>query len=264
MASENLYVDDASEAPSVPQAPSAPSVPDVPSAPSVPGVSGGPGVSSVPGVPGVPGAETTGDSDDNTATLPPATAIARVAGTQSDKPKTPLNSVNLILIGLVAAGILSVYLLSLFSGPAEASAEMQSNEAQVDAALSKMSAGVNDKDSAAMIDTFYYEARQRQIPLGQLHGNPFVFEASMGLNNASQAGRVKGPARIQKQQAMGAVQSLVLQTVLKADGDRTKAIISNNLVSEGQNINGWTVKSIQSKQVVLKWKDLEFVLKMAR
>ncbi len=263
MASENLYVDNASEASSAPQALSAPSTPGEPSAPAP--IAPAPSVPA-PSAPEVSGAETTGDSGGNTATPPPAMAIAEVAGIQSGKSKVSLNAVNLILIGLVAAGILSVYMLSLFSGPAEASAEMQSNEARVDAALSKMSAGVNDKDPIAMIDTFYYEARQRQIPLGQLHGNPFVFEASMGLNSTSPMdhGPIKGSARIQKQQAMGAVQSLVLQTVLKAEGDRTKAIISNNLVSEGQNINGWTVKSIQSKQVVLKWKDLEFVLKMAR
>ena len=38
------------------------------------------------------------------------------------------------------------------------------------------------------------------------------------------------------------------------------AMISNNLLREGQDIGGWTVVRIQPKEVVLGWQDKQYVL----
>jgi len=62
-------------------------------------------------------------------------------------------------------------------------------------------------------------------------------------------------------EAMVAVRDLRLQSVLIGKSGAT-AIISNNLLSEGQTIQGWTVSKIQAREVLLVWKDQKFVLKM--
>ena len=53
-----------------------------------------------------------------------------------------------------------------------------------------------------------------------------------------------------------------LQSILF--GEQTVAVISNNLLTEGQQIDGWTVTQIRRRSVTLKWKDKTFVLEMQK
>jgi hypothetical protein len=41
-----------------------------------------------------------------------------------------------------------------------------------------------------------------------------------------------------------------------------RASISGRLLSEGDKIQGWTIKKIQSNYVVLQWKDVEHILRV--
>jgi Tfp pilus assembly protein PilV len=169
---------------------------------------------------------------------------------------------NVILVVLVAAGILGVYLLSLRGGPPKASAKDRQNEVKVDAALTQMKLmSQSDRESRAVVDTFYYEAKQRQIAEDQLNGNPFADlppmtpeqlpnSSAIDLAALAEQKRQAEEAR-KKAEALEAVAELNLETVLFGQDGRI-AIISGDLVTEGQTLNGWRVGRIQTRSVELR------------
>jgi len=59
---------------------------------------------------------------------------------------------------------------------------------------------------------------------------------------------------------MAEVRKLRLQSVLV--GRQTAAMVSNNLLTTGQTINGWTVSRIEPREVELTWKDQKYVLEL--
>jgi hypothetical protein len=191
---------------------------------------------------------------------------------------TKFTLANLVLAGLFAAGIGCVYLLHLRAGPAVASAAQQLNETQVDTALVQLGAMAADAKAGRtrtrdLVASFYSQARQRQIPIERLKGNPFAYappqRAAAGAAAADDqpaprtdpyAARAAEEAARELARAMDDVKKLRLQSVLS--GGRPTAMISNSLLSEGQQIAGWTVVSIKPQQVTLQWKDKTHTLQM--
>jgi len=192
------------------------------------------------------------------------------AGYRPSGRALPISKGNLLLAGAFAAGIVCIYILSLRGGPSQASAEQNETQTQVDNVLSKLAAagaggGISKKDQAG-INTSYYEARHRQIDLSALRGNPFVFARSPADKPASRPENPVGakvePKAEESQdytRALQEAQKLSLQTILTGSSGST-AMISNNLLTEGQTINGWTVSKIRPSEVVLTWKDKTYVL----
>ena len=189
----------------------------------------------------------------------PARRLARAGGTGG----------NLLLAGLFAAGIGCVYLLSLRQGPAKVSAEQQAAEIQVDTVLAALGeapfgAAARQGKAQALVEAFYLQTKQRQVPVGQLWGNPFVYSSSAVFDPGSPAddqAPAAEPAEPEPDNAMDAVKNLSLQSVLVGSRGKT-AMISNNLLGEGQTIRGWTVSSIRSNEVVLTHQGRQHVLKM--
>ncbi len=179
-------------------------------------------------------------------------------------------SANMLLMGLFVAGIACLWMLSLRKGPATASAQETVVESTVDTALAELTptTGKNSKETAAVLDTFYYEAKHRQIPQGRLKANPFVYAmpqkavAAAPEPQATPAPRAPVAVSAETQEAMAAVKKLSLQSVLMGN-HQTVAMISNNLLGEGQTIEGWTVSSIESRTVTLTWKDQKYMLQMS-
>jgi len=178
---------------------------------------------------------------------------------------------NLVLVMLFAAGAACVYLLSLRSGPSSASAQQEADEIRVASVLEQFQVeaarrGLPAGRARALVDTFYYETRQRQIPAEQLAGNPFEFrpprgEQAIALDGA--AGKTGGgpPRATSLGEAMAAVKQLRLQSVLAGPGGAT-AMISNNLICEGQVIQGWKVVKISPQSVLLSYQDQTYELRM--
>ncbi|MFA6133125.1 MAG: hypothetical protein WC869_03795 [Phycisphaerae bacterium] len=207
------------------------------------------------------------DTDVNNETL---SAPAPVSALPTSRLRR-LKQGNLLLVLLFGSGLACVYLMSLRNGPATASAQQQDNDAQVTTVLTELKAGAAKRaqptpKALAVVDTFYYQTRQRQIPPEQLAGNPFEFKqrksdqpapvaAAQTENEETAAGELR------QSDALAAVKQLRLQSVLTGPRGNT-AMISNNLLSEGQVIQGWSVAKIMPREVTLTWKDQTFQLKM--
>jgi hypothetical protein len=179
-----------------------------------------------------------------------------------------LLSGNWLLAALFAAGIVCLYAMSLMRGPLPASARQTEVQSSVDDALAKLSGAPGltaDKTTAAIVETFYCEAKHRQIPASSLRGNPFVFQIlateAPATRPATEAKAAPPAETTRESEAMSAASGLRLQSVLMG-ARQNAALISDNLLTEGQVILGWTVTQILPREVHLTWKDKTRVLKM--
>lgn len=178
---------------------------------------------------------------------------------------------SLVLVGLFLAGIAGLYVLSLSSGPASASASDDEKlaEARVDSVLlefEKPAGSTRTPAGLKMVERFYHDSRSRQIPLRDLQTNPFIFKPPLNVRKIIVQPKKKTEPKkptvsVEWQEAAAAAERMQLQSILSGKY-RKVAMISNNLLTEGQQIDGWIVVEIRRRSVALKWKDRTFVLRM--
>jgi len=169
-----------------------------------------------------------------------------------------------MLGALFAAGIAAVYVLSLRIGPAPAAGEPLADQAQVDTTMARL-AVVQQNNTVRVDENFCLDARRRQVPIRQLNGNPFVFrlvqDSRSKRKTDGQATPRQDPQARRRSEALAAVSKLRLQSVM-VGANETVAVISNNLLTRGQCIEGWTIERIEPHQVLLRWQDVTHVLRM--
>ena len=192
----------------------------------------------------------------------------RLAAAAARKARS-LGQGNLMLIAMFLTTLGGLYLLSEWRGPTRATAENRTAEHQVDDALARLDGNGRAKthtDVKALVDGFYGQAKERQIVLADLACNPFVYQpVRMRPSVVPKAPATPTPTQVERTQrvedALKDAQALRLQSVLVGQGQNS-AIISNNLLTVGQKIRGWTVKTIRSRQVVLSWQGHTYILRM--
>ena len=198
-------------------------------------------------------------------------------GQQKRKPrKGQMSRANLVLAVLFVAAAATVYGLSFRSAPEKASAEQRLMEAQVDAAIHRLSQDSlkprppgPGRVTRDLLRKFYDEIVERQVPLEGLRKNPFRFVAPGDVVAMREALRLprgapgRGePTTSTEDRALAIMETLRLQSVMvKPDGEEV-AIISNNMVTVGQRVECFTVKKIARKSVVLTWRGKEYVLRI--
>ena len=181
---------------------------------------------------------------------------------------------SLVLLGIYATGFAALYLLGHSGGPKAAKGEQNVIYAKVDAALNLMGAQPNagelnqQTNAKAIVNDFYTAAKQRQVDRNRLSRNPFVFKEKV-----PETAPVVVPKEVEPKDtvpaelkaAMEAVKTLRLQSVMIGKGKcPAAALVSNNLVTTGQNIKGWTVSQIAPQEVELTWKDQKYVLELPK
>ena len=197
----------------------------------------------------------------------------QVKGPVARRPKRNgfLTRGSLVLLGVYATGFAALYVLGHSGGPKSAKGEQNLVYAKVDAALNQMDAQpasgeLNQQtDAKAIVDNFYTAARLRQVDRSRLARNPFVFKDKPPETQPVVVPKEVDPkdsVPSELKAAMAAVKTLKLQSVLV--GKSPAALVSNNLVSTGQNIKGWTVTRISPGEVELTWRDQKHVLELPR
>ena len=203
-------------------------------------------------------------ADGGAASRPPAAERRR---------RLALHGGNLLLVIMFGVAIAAVYLLKLRITPASVDAEETRAEQQVDLAIGLWGApqqgGSLRESSQSLVESFYKDAGQRQIPLHELQDNPFAFLAPKGepedtpesAGSSDDGGRTSPDQR--RDNALTAVQLLELQSISARHDGTWMAQISDNLVTIGQTINGWTLTRIEPRHVVLTWGKETFELRIA-
>ena len=207
---------------------------------------------------------------------PPVTATPELQPCATPTPAASKNKGNpfftrgsLVLLGMYSAGFIALYVLGLRSGPKVALGQQNLVYAKVNAALNLMDAKPSSSqlaqrtDARAIVKDFYTAAKQRQVDRTRLAGNPFIFRQKKPEKVVVEVVKKvtpkdKAPAELKA--AMAAVKTLRLQSVLV--GRRTAALVSNNLITTGQTIKGWTVSRVGAREVELTWKDQKYVLEL--
>ena len=203
----------------------------------------------------------------------PDTAVARPK--KARRVGLPISVGNLIFGAVVVASVAAIYVLRLGIAPEKATAEQRQDELRVDTAISLLdgSAATDaaEKKTAEVVDSFYYQAKQRQVPPQLLTGNPFVYKhpkARKAPGDKNKGGDKTGPMAQREAdeeeelaQALAALRELNLQSVLMGPSGAV-AMISNNLLAKGQEIQGWSVADIKPRQVTLVWRNEKKTLKM--
>ncbi len=190
--------------------------------------------------------------------------------------KAQMTRTNIILVLLFIGGAGMVYGLSLRKGPASASAQQQLIESNVDSAIDRLKHGGGRAPAAQrvtrdLLGDFSQKIVRWQVPMDQLAKNPFVFISPAPQPDAPSVKAAalrkrpeKTPEQLTLEQVMVRFKKLRLQSVMMGSGDGDGvAIISNNLLTVGQQIEGFTISRIDPKAVVLTWRDRQFVLKMS-
>ena len=206
----------------------------------------------------------------------PAAAPAFRPPARKRKAKSKVDSSHMVMGGLIALGVVGLYLIKSHCGPQQANAGEIRKQDQVDQALLRLKQTDTGRSSrgAQLVTRLRYEASQRQLPLSQIGDNPFLFRLSPTL--MAQANAQGGPdssnydpaaeelarQQIELQAASEKLAALVVQsTVVRPEG-RSSAIISDFVLSIGDTIQGWTVSEIRPGEVVLSYQDLQAVLRM--
>ena len=132
------------------------------------------------------------------------------------------------------------------------------------AALTEVKKGFRSASAGAIVNQFYYDSRKRQIPPGQLASNPFCMvlpQAQTASPNPVTSVVAPDQEALALSEAKENVRDLSLQSVLIGSSGAT-AMISNNVLTVGRQIRGWTVVEIAPRQVVLEWKSHRHILTM--
>ena len=211
----------------------------------------------------------------NEAPVPPAELqpVDEATPLRLPAPRNPFFTLgNLVLAGMFAVGLALLYGLRLRACPAGVLVDQSLAHAKVEAALNVLGAAPTASElkqrsnAKAIVNEFYTAARQRQVPRSELRGDPFVFHLPKALLPKPVAVK-KLPAKPQvpaeEVQMMKVARSLRLQTVLIGK-QKPYALVSNNLVTTGQTIQGWLVVRIAPGQVELRWKNKTHVLTMQK
>ena len=177
---------------------------------------------------------------------------------------------DILLIGVVAAGILCIYVLGLREPPLAASGQRPTVQITAETQLksigkSNSTGEIKAGKGMGIVDAFYYQAKHRQIPIEALLRNPFVSRSprlaapSLPKTVAKVIDGQSDPLK----EAIERVEKLKLQSVMVGSGGAT-AMRSGQLLTVGQQVRGWTVVQIGPRRVVLAWRDQKFVLEMSQ
>jgi hypothetical protein len=197
-------------------------------------------------------------------------AIGTTSGPSSaEESANAQKRANLVLAILFIAGMAIVYFMSMHNDITEADPLGIANETIVNTAVQQFQinagktktnkANETNMSSVDIAREMITGTPKRQVPLDDLKDNPFVLVPAKRSNpdhrETKPVGLTAGVTALQRAEA------LRLQSIVSAN-DRSLAIISDRLVTVGQEIAGWKVQEIANGQVILKRKDLTYVLRV--
>jgi hypothetical protein len=189
-----------------------------------------------------------------------------------ETPKSAVSRTTLVMFGVVALGAAGVWFMYQRSGgPSAANAAAVQETKKAEQTIKKFLGdnGESIKNMESMlrntekvVQTFLNYPSMTQVPLSDLHTNPFrqkVVKATGAPDDAMDRRR-----REEERLAMlKAVQVLSLQSVMCSE-TRRACMINNALYREGQQVDTFTVEKITATSVVVKNGAYRFELKMQR
>jgi hypothetical protein len=183
-----------------------------------------------------------------------------------EEPKKPLSRGTLAIAGVLALCGAGTYFMYLHNGPQKASAA-SAQVAEADTAISQFLSTNNIKAMKEMLENtqkvvqrfLAYPART-QVPVGELHTNPFRM-AARSAEGPDQEASSKRRREEDRSAVLKTVQAMQLQSVIHS-GSRRACMINNALYQEGQKVDGLTIEQIVPNAVIVRSGAYRFELRM--
>jgi hypothetical protein len=186
----------------------------------------------------------------------------------TEEAKKPLNRTSVVLFVLMALGSGALYYMHLRTGPTAASAATVSANTTINQFLNGGESNVVQmqrmlRETEKVVQQFLAYPSVPQIPLTDLHTNPFRQLAAKGPGESVSDAEAKRRKEEERQAVLKAVQGLQLQSVMRSTA-HTACMINNVMYREGQQIDGFTIEKINTNAVVVRNGTYRFELKMQR
>jgi hypothetical protein len=189
----------------------------------------------------------------------------------SDESKQPGSQQFLILALLLAVAGGGMWFMYKRQGPATARAASTPEAAKaaetIKTFLNNGPGGIKAmqdmlKDTEKVVKQFLEYPSVTQVPLSDLHTNPFRLHLK-GDDAAADADAEKKKKEVEKAEVMKASTALQLQSIVHS-GSRKACMINNTLYAEGQQVDQFTIEKIEASRVIVKSGAYRFELKMQR
>jgi hypothetical protein len=121
------------------------------------------------------------------------------------------------------------------------------------------------KDTEKVVQQFLEYPSVTQVPLENLHTNPFKSQADKAAPNAAELSE-EAAARKREEEKLAATkasEALKLQSIIYS-GSRKACMINNTLYKEGEQIEQFTIEKIEPGRVIVKTGQYRFELKSKR
>jgi hypothetical protein len=181
--------------------------------------------------------------------------------------KKPVNRTSMLLFGVLMIGAAGYYFMHARTGPATAVAATAEAE-EADKTINQfLSAGDENirvmrqlRQTTDKVVAQFRNSEVPQVPVNDLQANPFKYaQVSDDATAAAEAAKKKEEGR---QAALKGVQQLQLQSILH--GAKPTCMINNQMYTEGQSAEGFTVEKITPNSIVVRSGAYRFELKMKR
>jgi len=201
---------------------------------------------------------------------------AALAGPETEfvatEEKKPATQGLIFLAVLVVVGIGGTYFMYLRQGPNSAAAatpEAQKAEQTINTFLNNGPDGIKMmqtmlKDTEKVVKQFLEYPSVTQIPLANLHTNPFKAGKAKDATPAEETEEAAARKREEEKLAIAkASEALKLQSIIYS-GARKACMINNTMYQEGQQIEQFTIDKIEPARVIVKTGTYRFELKSKR
>ena len=182
--------------------------------------------------------------------------------------KSKVNTSTLGLFGLLALCAGGTYFMYLRGGPQTANAAEVATADEISTFLVDGQKHVTLmkemlKDTDKVVQRFRASSSRSQVPLARLVTNPFRMELpkqATAKDDGSAASKLR--EKEERAAAMEAVKAIKLQSILF--GTRRAALLNNQLVQEGMEVEGFVVEKITQAAVVVRTGQYRFELRMEK
>ncbi|MGD1278403.1 MAG: hypothetical protein ABR964_14415 [Tepidisphaeraceae bacterium] len=176
-----------------------------------------------------------------------------------DPPRSGINQNTLALMVLVAVVVGVTYVMVLRSGPGKAAAADAQAEAAGATINSFLSGGADNVRVIAMmlqktetvVNRFRAYPSTKQVPLEDLHTNPFHFGRAKAARADLDDAAVKRQRQEQLESILAAAKQLRLQSILIGDA-RKSCIIDGKVYTQGQSVGRFTLLEIGSRSIIVQ------------
>jgi hypothetical protein len=182
--------------------------------------------------------------------------------------KKPLSKGTLVMAGILLACGAGTYVMYARSAPGAnvPTAEAAAAQSTINQFLNKDAGNVAKmkdmlQDTEKVVQQFLSNPGKKQVPVEDLHTNPFRV-AALETREAIDEGASRKQQEEQRAATLKAAQSLSLQFILS--GRKKSCMINNAVYREGQDVGGFKVETISADAVVIRKDDARFELRMKK